>query len=293
MAVTPIEGLAKTTTIRKPLISPRLELVLVNALLIALCAAVIFPVIYAVLVSVRPDKLGPTMAFSLDTWFFGHYTRLLSSDRFLRYILNSAINSIGGAALTTVCAAMAGYAFARFRFRGGNLMLGIVLGLMMLPGLTNLIPLYKLASDLEIRDTYFLMIITYAAYGIPFGIWVMKNFFESIPRELEEAAAVDGATPFQGFLRVVVPIAVPGLISVFLLNFVYNWNDFLTALLLLSSTEMKTATVGLFDFQNQLAGNESELLAASCVIIMLPGIALFLAARRAFFQSMVEGAVKG
>jgi ABC-type glycerol-3-phosphate transport system permease component len=253
----------------------------------------LFPVFYAIVTSLRPPRTSLSQGFFEGEWFFGHYERLLSTGRFMRYIANSAINSIGGAVLTTVVAAMGGYSFARFQFAGRNLLLGLILGLMMLPGLTNLIPLYKLASDLQLRDTYLIMILTYAAYGLPFGIWVMKGFFESIPRELEEAAAVDGATPFQALWRVVIPIAIPGLVSVFLLNFVYNWNDFLTSLILLSKTDMKTATVGLFDFQNQLSGNENELLAASCVIIMVPGVLLFLIARKAFFQSMIDGAVKG
>ncbi|MFQ3660866.1 MAG: carbohydrate ABC transporter permease [Chloroflexaceae bacterium] len=270
-----------------------LELALIQVGLVLLCIAVLFPVVYAVVTSLRPSRMALAADLFDGNWYLGHYQRLLSTGRFLRYIANSLINSLGGAALTTLLAAMAGYAFARFRFVGHGPLLGLILGLMMLPGLTNLIPLYKIASDLKIRDTYLVMILTYGAYGVPFGIWVLKNFFESIPRELEDAAAVDGATPFQALWMVVVPIAVPGLVSVFLLNFVYNWNDFLTALVLLSSTAMKTATVGLFDFQNQLSGNENELLAAACVIIMVPGVLLFLVARKAFFRSMVEGAVKG
>ncbi|NJO84398.1 MAG: carbohydrate ABC transporter permease [Blastochloris sp.] len=227
------------------------------------------------------------------TTFFGHYTRLLSNSRFLVYILNSAINSIGGAALTTFCVALAGYAFARFRFRGRRALLAFLLALLMLPNLTNLIPLYKLASDLQLRDTYLIMILVYASYGVPLGIWIMKGFFESIPRELEEAAAVDGAGLWTMLWRIIIPLALPGLTSVMIINFVYNWNDFLTALILLSSTAMKTATVGLFDFQNQLSGNDNELLAAACVIIMLPGILIFLVARNAFLEGIAEGAVKG
>jgi ABC-type sugar transport system, permease component len=167
------------------------------------------------------------------------------------------------------------------------------MGMLLLPGLTNLIPLYKLASDLGLLDSYLIMIAIYSAYGVPFGIWVMKSFIERIPRELEDAAAVDGASPLQIIGHIVLPLARPGLVAVFLLNFVYNWNDFLTALIMLSSTAMKTATVGLFDFQNQLTGNENELLAAACVIIMLPGLVVFLIARKTFLWAMLDGAVKG
>lgn len=272
----------------------RWESLIVQILLISLCLVVLFPIFYTILTSLRPKGYGLSLEIiPQDGLYFEHYARLLSTPRFLRNILNSGINSLGGATATTLIAAMAGYAFARFRFFGRNFFMLFILGMMMLPGLTNLIPLYKLASDLGILDTYLIMILVYGAYGVPFGIWVMMGFYKSIPRVLEEAAAVDGATPFQTLLYVVVPISMPGLIAVFMINFVYNFNDFLTALILLSSTAMKTATVGLFDFQNQLTGNNNELLNAACVLIMIPGILLFLFARRAFLQGMVEGAVKG
>lgn len=269
------------------------ESLLINTLLISACLLVVFPIVYTVITSLRPSRLGLSRELIPDEWFFGHYARLLATDRFPRYILNSAINSLGGALVTTILSALAGYAFARFHFRGRGFLLVFILVMMLMPGLTNLIPLYKLASDLNLLDTYTIMIVIYSAYGVPFGIWVMKNFFERIPRELEEAAAVDGATPLRTLWHIVVPLARPGLVSVFLINFVYNWNDFLTALLMLSSTAMKTATVGLFDFQNQLSGNENELLAAACVIIMIPGLVLFLIARKVFLKGMLEGAVKG
>jgi ABC-type glycerol-3-phosphate transport system permease component len=272
----------------------KMEPYITHILLILLCLAVLFPIVYTLLASLRPQGFGLSRElFSGDGFYFGHYERLLSTPRFLRNIFNSAVNSLGGAVVTTTIAAAAGYAFARLRFRGRGVILTFILGMMLLPGLTNLIPLFKLASDLGILDTYLIMILVYGAYGIPFGIWIMKGFYETIPREMEEAAAVDGATPIQTLLYVIVPISLPGLVSVFMINFVYNWNDFLTALILLSSTSMKTATVGLFDFQNQLTGNNNELLNAAAILIMIPGIIIFLFARKAFLQGMVEGAVKG
>lgn len=271
-----------------------LEPYVIHILLIALCLAVLFPIVYTFLASLRPQGFGLSRnLIPEDGFYFGHYERLLSTPRFLRNIFNSAVNSLGGALLTTSIAAAAGYAFARLQFRGRSVILTFILGMMLLPGLTNLIPLFKLASDLGILDTYLIMILVYGTYGIPFGIWIMKGFYETIPREMEEAAAVDGATPIQALLRVVIPMSLPGLVSVFMINFVYNWNDFLTALILLSSSTMKTATVGLFDFQNQLTGNNNELLNAAAILIMIPGILIFMIARKAFLQGMVEGAVKG
>ena len=254
---------------------------------------VIFPVVYAIFTSFRPRGFGLSRDLFAGGFYLGHYEQLFSTIRFVRQIFNSLVMSLGGAVVTTVVAAMAGYSFARFNFRGRTLLLALFLGVLMLPGLTNLIPLYKIASDLQLRDTYAIMIIIYAAYGVPFGTWVMMGFFKSIPVALEEAAEVDGATPFQAFWRVVLPISAPGLIAVFITNFVYNWNDFLTALVMLFSTAMKTAMVGLFDFQNQLTGNNNELLIAACVLIMLPGIILFILFRNAFLRGMLEGALKG
>ena len=267
--------------------------IIMMTVVIVISLIVIFPVLYTIYTSFRPKGFGLSREWFEGGLYLGHYQQLLSTVRFIRQIFNSLVMSLGGSIVTTLVAAMAGYAFARFQFRGRTLLLAIFLGVLMLPGLTNLIPLYKIASDMHIRDTYLVMIVIYAAYGVPFGTWVMMGFYKSIPITLEEAAEVDGATPFQAFLRVVLPISAPGLIAVFITNFVYNWNDFITALVMLSSTAMKTAMVGLFDFQNQLTGNNNELLIAACVMIMLPGILLFIVFRNTFMRGMLEGALKG
>ncbi len=265
----------------------------INLFLLAIGLIFIFPVFYAFMTSFREAGTGLTRDIIPRTWDFGNYARLFSYGRFPRYVFNSVVNAFGGAILSSVFAALAGYAFARFKFFGKNILMGFVLLVMMLPQITNLIPLYKMASDLHLLNTYVIMILILGGYGLPLGIWTMKGFFESIPVALEEAAAIDGATPFQAFWRVVVPISAPGLLATFLINFVYNWNNFITPLFMLTKTEMKTATVGLFDFQHALEGNQDELLAAACVIIMVPAIMLFISLRSYFLKGMVEGAVKG
>lgn len=267
--------------------------VLINLFLLAVGAAFLFPVFYAIMTSFRMPGYGLTREIIPSEWYWGNYLRLWKYGRFPRYVLNSFINSFGGALLTTLAASLAGYSFARFRFRGRDALQIFVLAMMMLPAITNLIPLYKLASDLKLLNTYFLMIIIFGAYGVPLSIWIMKGFFESIPLSLEEAAAIDGASPLQTFLRVVLPISGPGLLATFLINFVYNWNNFIMPLFMLTKTEMKMATVGLYDFQHALQGNQDELLAAACVVIMVPAIVLFVSLRRYFLQGMIEGAIKG
>jgi multiple sugar transport system permease protein len=269
------------------------EDVVINGLLMVMCLLVIFPVFLALMTSFREPGYGLTTEIIPETFYFGNYQRLFEYGRFPRYVLNSVIDALGGALLTTVTASLAAYAIARLKFVGRQFILGFVLVMMMLPGLTNLIPLYKIAADLRLLNTYTIMILIFGAYGVPLGIWMMKGFFESIPMELEEAAAIDGATPFQTFWRVVLPISAPGMTATFLLNFVYNWNNFFMPLVMISDSEMKTATVGLFDFQHALEGNQDELLAAACMVIMVPTVILFVAMRRYFLQGMVEGAVKG
>lgn len=265
---------------------------LINAFLIGFCIIIIWPVIYSVLISLHEPKTA-FLSIIPQKWTLQNYTRLFVYGQFPRYILNSVINALGGAILSAALATMAAYSLARFEFKGKGFINAFILGMMMLPALTNIIPIFKLASDLNLLNTYALMIMVFGAYGIPLSIWIMKSFFESVPRVLEEAAAIDGATPIQAFLRVVLPVTTPGLIATLLINFVYSWNNFFTPLILINKTSMKMATVGLFDFQHVLEGNQDELLAAACVVIMVPAVILFILLRDYFMRGMVEGAVKG
>ena len=265
---------------------------ILNVLLIGMCLIVIFPVIYSVLVSLHEPKTA-FLSIIPEKWTFENYTRLFRYGQFPRYILNSIINALGGAILSTGLATLAAYALARFQFKGKTFINAFILGMMMLPALTNIIPIFKLASDLKLLNTYALMIMVFGAYGVPLSIWIMKGFLESVPKVLEEASAIDGATPVQTFFRVVLPITTPGLVATLLINFVYSWNNFFTPLILINKTSMKMATVGLFDFQHVLEGNQDELLAAACVVIMIPAVILFIWLRDYFMRGMVEGAVKG
>lgn len=265
---------------------------LTHALLIGMCVIIIFPVIYSVLVSLHEPKTA-FLSIIPQKWTLENYTRLFQYGQFPRYIVNSVINAVGGAIVSTALATLAAYALARFEFKGKGAINAFILGMMMLPALTNIIPIFKLASDLKLLNTYTLMILVFGSYGIPLGIWIMKGFLESVPRALEEAAAIDGATPVQTFFQVVLPITTPGLVATLLINFVYSWNNFFTPLILINKTSMKMATVGLFDFQHVLEGNQDELLAAACVVIMVPAVILFIWLRDYFMRGMVEGAVKG
>ncbi len=255
-----------------------------------------FPVIYTLMTSFKSQRevrTNPPLFFP-QNWVIDGYTQVFKSDLLRYHIPNTFINSLGSSVVTVLLAGLAGYAFSRYKFRGSRVLQLVILGLMMIPGLTNLVPLYKLASDFNLlKDhTHELMIGIYTAGGLPFSIWIIKSFFDAIPMEIEEAALIDGCTPLQSLWYVVVPLAAPGLLAAFLLMFVDTWNEFLAAALLLSSNKLQTATVGLYTFQSSFE-IAYHVWTAACIIIMLPVVILFLALRKTFFQAMLQGALKG
>jgi ABC-type glycerol-3-phosphate transport system permease component len=266
----------------------------------------IFPILYTVSTSFKSQsevRTNPPLFFP-QQWVLDGYQAVLKSDLVRYNIPNTLVNSFGSSILTVLIAGLAGYAFSRYRFRGSGSLQVAILGLMMIPGLTNLIPIYRIASDLRRmlvttggvlsmgEFTYMTMITVYIAGGLPFTIWIVKAFFDSIPFEIEEAALIDGCTTLQSLRYVVVPLAMPGLLAAFLLMFVDTWNEFMAAVLLISNNTLQTATVGLYTFQSSFEIAYHVWMAA-CIIIMLPVIILFIVLRRTFFQALLQGALKG
>ncbi len=272
------------------------ELISTHTILGFFALIFIFPVLYTLMTSFKSQievRTNPPLFFP-QVWVLDGYQQVFRSDLLRYHIPNSLINSLGSSVITVLLAALAGYAFSRYKFRGSGALQITILGLMMIPGLTNLVPIYKIASDFGLlRDhTHELLIGIYTAGGLPFSIWIIKSFFDAIPLELEEAAQIDGCTPLQSLRYVVTPLAAPGLLAAFLLMFVDTWNEFLAAVLLLNSNHLQTATVGLYTFQSSFE-IAYHVWTAACIIIMLPVVALFLALRRTFFQAMLQGALKG
>lgn len=266
----------------------------------------IFPIAYTLMTSFKSQlevRTNPPLFFP-QQWVLDGYQQVLNSDMLRYYLPNTFINSFGSSLLTVTLAGLAGYAFSRYKFRGSGALQIFILGLMMIPGLTNLVPIYKVASDLRrllvgtsgiltlSEFTYSMMIGIYTAGGLPFTIWIVKTFFDTIPIELEEAGLIDGCTPLQTLRYIVVPLARPGLVAAFLLMFVDTWNEFLAAVLLLNNNQLQTATVGLYTFQSSFEIAYHVWMAA-CILIMLPVVILFLLLRRTFFSAMLQGALKG
>jgi multiple sugar transport system permease protein len=271
----------------------RIDFFVTHGLLAFFALFALFPVLYTLMTSFKNEDgvLTRPPTFFPTEWTFSGYQIVFNSDMIRYYLINSLINSIGSSFLVVLLASLASYAFSRYKFRGSRGLELFILGLMMIPGLTNLIPIYRAASELDLLNTRQLMIAVYTAGGLPFAIWIIRSFFDAIPKDIEEAAQLDGCNVYQALLRVVMPLAAPGLLAAFLLMFVDTWNEFLAALVMLSGTS-RTVTVGLYDFQSSFE-IAYHVWTAACILIMTPVLLLFVLLRKQFFAAMLQGAIKG
>ena len=147
-------------------------------------------------------------------------------------------------------------------------------------------------AHLPFYDDRVFLVLVYLGFFLPLSVWIAKGFFDTIPRDLDEAALIDGCSPFGALMRVIIPLAFPGLMAVFLLTFVNVWNEFIARYLLVAKNEFKPVMFGLYEFLGQNIIN-LQVVATACILIALPIVVIFIFARRAFFAAMIEGAVKG
>lgn len=224
------------------------------------------------------------------------YTRLLSPTNevgreFLRYLLNSVWVSFASTVLGVAVAVPAAYAFSRFRFPGRNLLFYSVLLRNMFPAVVFLMPLFILMRWLGLVNTQASLILTYLTFGLPLSIWLLKGFYDNIPVQLEQAARIDGASRFQAFILIVMPLSSPGIIATAIYSFIMAWNEYVYALTFLNDKDRLTLPVGLQRFFTEYATNWPGLMAAS-FIMSVPVVALFLVLQKYFVRALTEGAVK-
>ena len=301
------------------------ESALINSVMILICLFALLPIATTVLISFKGEfdvTRKPPVVFPCDTptsgfdlsacrWSVEGYDRVIApkastssplgyaiTGKLLRtYLPNTLLYATSASLLVVLLAGMSGYAFSRYRFRGHGLLMVAILAITGVPLLTNLLALYQIGTTLRkaslpFYDDRVFIIFVYVGFYLPLSVWIAKGFFDAIPRELEEAALIDGCSPATALIRISMPLAMPGLAAIFLLTFVNVWNEFIAGYLLISKNELKPAMFGLYEFLGQNIIN-LQVLAAACVLIAVPMILLFLFARRSFFQAMVEGAVKG
>jgi ABC-type glycerol-3-phosphate transport system permease component len=255
----------------------------------------------------------PTSAFDLTAcrWSIEGYQRVflptpsetaplrltLEGRMLSTYLPNTLLYALSTASLVVLLASMSGYAFSRYQFRGHDLLMVAILAITGIPLLTNLLALYQMGVSIRrlpipIYNDRIFIVIVYMGFFLPVSVWIAKGFFDAIPRELEEAALIDGCSPVGGLTRIIMPLALPGMMAIFLLTFVNVWNEFIAGYLLISKNDLKPAMFGMYDFLGQNLIN-AQVIAAACVIVAFPILIVFLFARRSFFAAMVEGAVKG
>ncbi len=268
-----------------------------DALTWLVLAAMLAPIFWLVVSSLQTDGQLSTGAYDLLSPTFTAFTRMWQTVDFERYLINSLIICTAAALCATAFASCAGYALARFKFRGAaGLSLGVV-GTQLIPGSLFLLPVFmgfvwlKQNTPVALFDTHVGMVLVYTAFFTPVAIYFMRYFFMAIPRDLEEAAMVDGCTRFGAFVKIVLPAAAPGLVATFVYAFLFAWDELLFVAAL-TQENAETIPIGIRNFIGNYQERTAQLMAAG-VVSTLPVLIAFFATQRWLVKGITAGAVKG
>jgi len=263
--------------------------------LVALLAALIFtyPVVWILMASIKPDveiyreplRLIPSQ---IDTSVFG---RIFETQPIVTYLLNSLLYSVGAVVISLAFALFASYGLSRHEFKGKQPVLITILMVQMIPPLVSIIPIYLLMQRLGLYDSRLGMVILYSALRIPWGVWILVGFIDQIPKALDEAAIVDGASKLRILAQIIFPLALPGLASAAIFTFVGTWNEFAIASIVLRSAQNLSMPVGSMAM---IAGdpNDWRMVAATASINLIPVLVVFTLLQRHIIAGLTQGAVK-
>jgi ABC-type glycerol-3-phosphate transport system permease component len=264
-----------------------------QAILIAAAAIALYPVFFMVVTALKgrdqylDDKLGLPWPLA-----WGNFEEAVRGGEFLRWFGNSAIFTFASVVLSTILAALAAFAIARMRFRGRDTFLAVNVALMVVPPVVMLIPLFVLFVQLGLVSSYPGVILIYAGLVMPFSVYLLTSFFRSIPNELFESAVIDGASHLHILRKIVLPLSVPALITLVLVNSLFVWNELLIALVFLPSDELKTLMVGTTVFRSRF-NLDVPVTMAGMVLASIPMVLLYLFGQRFFIRGLTAGAIKG
>lgn len=257
-------------------------------------AFALFPLYWLIKIAITPDALIYTEGTQLlpSSVTFDNFAKVILQTDFMAYFGNSLYVSLGTAAVTTLVAAAAGYAFSRFEFAGKKLLIAVMLITQMFPLLMIIAPIYKIISQMGMLNSLTSLIVVYTAFNIPFATFLMQSFFDGIPKDLEEAAMMDGCSRFQALYKVVFPLTLPGLGATLGFVFTAAWSELLFALMLISKNDAMTFPVGLLTFVSKFSVDWGQMMAAG-VLALVPSCLFFIFIQRYLVQGLTSGAVKG
>jgi len=272
-----------------------LKRALIHATLFIAALIAFVPVLRVISVSLRPGNrlLSRSLEIIPQDATLESYSHVLFETDFLQWMFNSLIITVGTSIVGLIFAATSAYGFSRFKFPGRGVGLTALLATQLIPATMLLVPILILAIQLGLVGTYRGLVIAYSITSVPFSIWILKGYYDTVPIELEEAARIDGCSQLEAFWRVLLPLSTPALAIVFLFNFLAAWNEYVLARILIgSSTELFTWPLGILRFQAQFQTQWGDL-AASSVLVSIPVVALFLYSSKWLISGVTLGGVKG
>jgi arabinogalactan oligomer/maltooligosaccharide transport system permease protein len=272
----------------------QLKFFLIHLVIIAAAAICVYPLLRIFSISLRPgDKLFSTDLSLIPAGAsFTAYKSLIRNTMFLRWLWNSLVITLATSLIGVSLASTAAYAFSRFRFPGKKAGLILLLSSQMIPAGMLILPLFLMIMRLGLMNTYLGMIIAYSVSSLPFSIWILKGYYDTIPRSLEEAALVDGTSQVGAFWRIILPLSTPALSIAFLFNFTTAWNEYLVARVVLFSAHQYTWTLGLFELQGQYI-TQWGMFAAGSMLVTIPVLCVFLYSSKWLISGLTLGSVKG
>ena len=257
-------------------------------------AFALFPLFWLLKVSVTPNDLlyseGVRMWPSHAT--LDHYRYVIENSAFPTFFKNSVIVAGSTALAVTVLSSLSGYALSRFRFKGKYWIVALMLITQMFPLVMLVAPIFKMLSPLGLTNSLTGLVIVYTAFNVPFATFLMQSFFDGIPKDLEEAAMIDGASRFTAFRQIILPLTLPGIAATLGFVFTAAWSELLFALMLISGNQSATFPVGLLTFVSKFSVDFGQMMAAG-VLALIPACLFFLLIQRYLVQGLTAGAVKG
>ena len=254
----------------------------------------LFPLYWLLKISITPERLIYSDGTSLwpSAMTFENFRAVIFYSNFMTYFKNSILVSFGTAIVTSIVAAAAGYCFSRFRFRGKSIIILLMLVTQMFPLLMIITPIYKIISAMGLLNTLTSLVVVYTAFNVPFATFLMQSFFDGIPKDLDEAAMIDGCTRLQALRKVILPLTLPGLAATLGFVFTAAWSELLFSLMLINSNDSMTFPVGLLTFVSKFSVDWGQMMAAG-VLALIPSCMFFIFIQRYLVQGLTSGAVKG